>query len=39
VDDIMIKYYNDLKDIDYKKIKEILKKEQGISLTTFNSCS
>lgn len=35
----MNKYYNRLKDVDYKKIKSVLKKEQGISLTTHKSFS
>lgn len=35
----MAKHYNKLKDIDYKKIKSVLKKEQGISLTTHKSFS
>ncbi len=35
----MGKYYNRLKDVDYKKIKSVLKKEQGISLTTHKSFS
>lgn len=36
---IMGKYYGRVKDVDYKKIKSILKKEQGISLTTQKSFS
>lgn len=35
----MDKYYNKVKDVDYKKIKSVLKKEQGISLTTHKSFS
>lgn len=35
----MAKYYNRVKDVDYKKIKSVLKKEQGISLTTHKSFS
>ena len=30
---IMQRYYNRLKDVDYKKIKSVLKRQQGISLT------
>lgn len=33
----MGRYYNKVKDVDYKKIKEILKREQGIELTTQQS--
>lgn len=39
VDRIMGRYYSRLKDVDYKRIKNVLKKEQGISLTTHKSFS
>lgn len=35
----MEKYYNKLKDVDYKKIKQVLKQEQNISLSTHKSFS
>ncbi len=39
VEEIMGRYYNKVKDVDYKKIKDVLKREQGISLTTHQSFS
>ena len=39
VEPIMVKYYNKLKDVDYKKIKNVLKQEQNISITTHKSFS
>lgn len=39
VEGIMGRYYNKVKDVDYKRIKQVLKQEQGISLTTHNSFS
>ena len=39
VERIMGKYYNRLKDVDYKRIKDVLKKEQNISLSTHKSFS
>ena len=41
VEQIMEKYYHRMKDVDYKRMKQILKKEQDISLTSrksFSSC-
>lgn len=39
VEPIMSKYYSRVKDVDYKNIKQILKKEQNISITTHKSFS
>lgn len=35
----MERYYTKLKDVDYKKIKRILKQEQNISISTHKSFS
>lgn len=35
----MGRYYSRIKDVDYKRIKKVLKEEEGISLTTHKSFS
>lgn len=37
VDDLMQAYYNKLKAIDYRAVKDLLKKQQGVSITTQRS--
>ena len=39
VEVLMERYYEKLKDADYKKIKRILKEEQNISISTHKSFS
>ena len=35
----MARYYSKLKDVDYKRIKKVLKNEQNISISTHKSFS
>lgn len=36
---ILGKYYDKLRELDFKKVKAVLKEEQGISLTTHHNQS
>ena len=39
IEGTMGRYYSRVKDVDYKKIKQVLKRQQDISLTTHKSFS